>query len=247
MTPDASAPGTCPRCGANAGGAPWCPSCGLNLRLHAPETPPPEAPAPETAAPPSPPPPMSAPAPPRSNPSRRHLVAMIAGVLALGGAIAAVAILAFGSSSPRSAAAAKTVVKTVSDTVVVTDDNAGTPPQVTVDEMHNVLLEYVQAYSDESVGELESLFAPDLVRRNGDDPIEHRDAALATYQQQFDQLTNPQYQLSGLQYQSVPGGGTAEGSYVITSSAGQSQGRIGFVFEVRDGLLLINGIRVIPS
>lgn len=232
MTLDASGQGTCPRCGANVGEAPWCPSCGLNLRLHTAET---------AAQPPSAP--TSAPAPAQRNPRRRRLVAVIAGVLVLGGASAAVAVLAFRSSSPRDTAAAKTVV--VTD--VVTDGNPVTPPTVTVDEMHNVLLGYVQAYSDESVVELESLFAPDLVRRNGDDPVEHRDAALATYQQQFDQLSDPQYQLSGLHYSAVPGEGTAEGGYVITSSAGQSRGRIIFVFEVRGGHLLINGIRVIPS
>lgn len=260
MTAPTGGEQTCPRCGTSTAGAPWCPACGLNLRLHTPETPPPEAPpAPETPPPetspalethapearPAPPPPMSALT--RSDPSRKRLVALIAGVLVLGGAIAAVSLLAFRSSSPPSVAAAKTVVETVAVTDVVTDGNASTLPPVTVDEMRNELGSYMQAYDDESVVELGNLFAPDLVRRNGADPVENRDAALATYQQQFDELTNPQYQLTDVTYRTGQGEGIAEGRYVITSSAGQSQGRIGFEFVVRDGFLYIDKIGIAPS
>jgi hypothetical protein len=189
---------------------------------------------------------MSAPAPTRRDPSGRQLVALIAGVLAVGGAIAAVALLAFRSSSPRSAAPT-TVVQTVAETVAVTEGNATQLPPVTIDEMHNVLNAYVQAYSDKSVVELESLFAPDFLRRNGEGPVENRDAALATYRQQFDELTNPRYQLIGLRYQTGRGRGTAEGDYVITSSGGQSRGRIAFEFVARGGFLFIDKIGIAPS
>jgi hypothetical protein len=228
MTLDTAVEQTCPRCGSNAAGAPWCPSCGLNLRQH----------TLETAAPPS-----AAYTVPRSGPSRRRLIALVVGgLLALGGALAAVALLAFGSSSPKSA-----VATTVVQTVPATRSGAATVLPVTVDEMHNVLLAYVNAYSAEDAAALGRLFAPDLVRRNGNGPFEDRAAALATYQQQFDQLTNPQYRLSNIAYTTGRGEGSAVGGYVITSDAGQSRGIIAFAFVVRGGRLLIDAIKVVPS
>jgi hypothetical protein len=232
MTLDAAVEETCPRCGSNATGAPWCPSCGLNLRLH----------PPETVAPPPPPPPPAY-TTPSPNPSRRRLVALvIAGVLALGGAIAALALLAFRSSPPKSAAAT-----TVVQTVAVTRSQAPAVPLLTVAEMHDVLLAYVNAYAAEDTSALGRLFASDLVRQNGADPIEDRTAALATYQHQFDQLTNPHYSLTGIQYATGRGKGSAAGTYTITSDAGRSGGSIEFHFVLRGGLLLIDAIRVVPS
>jgi hypothetical protein len=219
---------TCPRCGSSAAGAPWCPACGLNLRLH----------TSEAAAPPPPPTPSTS----RHGPSRRRLLGLIAGILALGGAIAAVALLAF-RSSPAPSAVETTVVRTVA----VTGSDPAVLPRVTVSEIHDVLLAYVNAYSAEDAPALGRLFAADLVRRNGNGPLENRDAALATYQQQFDQLTNPQYSLSDLQYRTGQGEARAEGAYVITSAAGQSRGFIGFHFVVQGDRLLIDAIKVVPS
>ena len=242
MTLDAAVEQTCPRCGSNAAGAPWCPSCGLNLRLHAQE-----AEAPPPAAPTRPATPVYA-SPPRG-PSRRRLFALIAGgVVVLGGAIAAVALLAF-RSSPSPTAVATTVVQTVAVTQSGATTQVGAPtlPQVTTAEMHDVLLAYVNAYSAEDAAALGRLFAVDLVRQNGNDPIEDRNAALATYQHQFDQLTNPQYSLNGIQYASGRGEGSAAGAYVITSGAGRTGGSIEFHFVLRGGRLLIDAIRVVPS
>lgn len=238
MTLDAAVEQTCPRCGSNASGAPWCPSCGLNLRVHAKET---EAPPPAT--------PPAAPvyAPPRG-PRTRLFVLIGGGVLVLGGAIAAVALLAFRSSSSPSAAAT-TVVQTVAVTQSggVTQSGAPALPRVTTAEMHDVLLAYVNAYSAEDTATLGGLFAADLARKNGNGPIEDRDAALATYQQQFDQLTNPQYSLTNIQYATGRGEGSAAGTYVITSAAGRTGGTIEFHFVARGGRLLIDAIRVVPS
>ena len=243
MTLDTAVEQTCPRCGSDAAGAPWCPSCGLNLRLHAQEAeaPPPPAPTPAPAAAPVYAPP--------GGPSRTRLFLLIAaGVLVLGGVIAAVALLAFRSSSSPSAVAT-TVVQTVAVTQSggVTQSSAPALPQVTNAEMHDVLLSYVNAYSAEDAAALGSLFAADLARQNGNDPVEDRNAALATYQRQFDHLTNPQYSLSNIQYATGRGEGSAAGTYVITSAAGRTGGTIEFHFVARGGRLLIDAIRVVPS
>jgi hypothetical protein len=241
MTLDAAVEQTCPRCGSSAAGAPWCPSCGLNLRLHTQEA---EAPPPAASTPPAAP----VYAPP-DGPSRRRPFALIAGgVLVLGGAIAAVAVLVF-RSSPSPSAVTTTVVQTVAVTQrgATTQIGASTLPLVTVAEMHDVLLAYVNAYAAEDSGALGRLFASDLVRQNGADPIENRDAALATYQRQFDQLTNPHYSLTGIQYAAGRGEGSAAGTYAITSAAGRTGGSIEFHFVLRGGGLLIDAIRVVPS
>ena len=113
--------------------------------------------------------------------------------------------------------------------------------------MANELSDYMRAYDHGSVGELANLFTPDLIRSNGNDPAENRDAALRTYEHQFSVLSNRQYQLSNVRYQTGQDVGTARGDYVITSSAGQSQGRIWFEFVARDGFLFIDKIAIVPS
>ncbi len=240
MTADAVVEQTCPRCGSNAAGAPWCPSCGLNLRLHSAEP---------AASPPPPPPPLPpAPAAAQHRPPRTRLIALIVGgVLVLGGAITAIALLAFHSSSAPTAAAT-----TVIQTVAVTNGGVTTTPRVssplvTVSDIHDVLVAYVSAYSNEDAPALGRLFAADLVRQNGTDPIEDRNAALVTYQQQFDQLTNPQYTLGDIRYDVGQGQASAAGTYVITSAAGRTSGSIEFHFVVRGGRLLIDAIAVTPA
>lgn len=231
----------CPRCGSDAEGAPWCPSCGLNLRRDRTD---------ETAPPRSPLPPRDV----RRGLPRSALVALIAGALALGGALVAIVVLASGSSSPTAQATTlvQTVIETTGDPVtnsapVTNSGPVDLPPQVTAGEMYAVLLVYVNAYSREDAPTLGRLFASDLVRTNGSDPPEDRAAALATYQSQFDHLTNPRYELTGLRYVAGSGEGTASSPYVIRSDAGRAQGFIDFHFVARAGRLLIDAITVTPS
>lgn len=161
----------------------------------------------------------------------------------LGGAIAAIALLAFRSSPAPSAAAAKTVVETVVQT------SAGTPslPPVTRAEMQHDLLAYAQAFSAENTVALEGLFAPGLRRQSGNGPVEDLNGAIADYQHQFAGLTSPRYVLSDVGYTTGRGEGFAVGRYAITSAEGVSRGRIGFRFVVQGGFVLIDRIRAIPS
>jgi hypothetical protein len=241
---------TCPRCGTDAGGAPWCPSCGLNLRVGRKAAPTAEEPG--TAAPtPAPTPPVAPPQ--RRRPGNGLLLGALGGVLAV--AVAAVAIVlatrGSGSHNPTPAAAA-TVFRTVSVAVAPTPPAGTTAPapggdEVTVADMARVLTDYAHAYSAEDIAELEILFAPDLVRKNGNDPLENHDAALETYRHQFELLSNPQYELRRLQYRTGIGQGEAFGAYRITHDAGSASGTIYFHFVSSQGTLHIDAIGIRPS
>lgn len=228
--PTAAIAETCPRCGTASGGAPWCPSCGLNLRVRPVE-------------PPSPP--ATAPPPARSRPSRSPVLWLVLGALALGGAVTAALLLAFRSSGPAvtSPAAPATVV----ETVAVTQPAAPAAPLVTASAMANVLVAYETAYSNEDVSSLQAIFAPDLVRQNGNDPPEDLSQALATYQKQFDGLTAPQYRLHNMRFRPGRGQGEAAGTYTIVHADGSTSGAIGFGFVVSNGQLLIQRIAITPS
>jgi hypothetical protein len=222
----------CPRCGADAAGAPWCPSCGLNLRVRT-----------EQPAPPSPPAPARG-----AGRSRGFVVAVLAGILAVAAAAVAVALLATRSSSHTvtAFAQAETIVRTV---VPTQPAPAATPvaPRVTTAEMEDVLAQYANAYSAEDAASLATLFAPDLVRQNGGDPPERLAGALATYERQFAGLTNPHYILGNMRYTPGDGAGMATGRYLIEHAGGSASGSIGFHFVARDGRVLIDAIEIEPS
>jgi hypothetical protein len=236
---------TCPRCGTESAGAPWCPKCGLNLRVKS------DAGS-GVASSAVPTPPASAPptAPVRRHPSNAVLLAIVAVVVAIAGAAVGIVLATRGSSTNTTFAAPSTIVRTVpvvTPTIVSVTTPAPVEPEVSVADMHDVLDQYAEAYSSEDVGLLSSLFASDLVRQNGTDPPEDRSQALATYQRQFDGLTNPVYRLANLQYESGAGEGVAFGTYVIEHAAGTASGKINFHFVSSDGRLLIDGIVVTPS
>ena len=70
--------------------------------------------------------------------------------------------------------------------------------------MSTVLQQYVDAYTNEDVSALRSIFASDLVRQNGSDPPEDLSQALATYRGQFAALTDPRYSLANVAYDPQP-------------------------------------------
>jgi hypothetical protein len=249
MTSDAPRQLTCPRCGTDAGGAAWCPKCGLNLR-RAPDVPvePRIAPPPPAAAAPV----SSAPAPRRSN-----LVAIAAVVAAVAVAAGAAVVIALQLGRSESSPSAQPPVAT--ETVTAIPPAAATPAPatepvlepaaasvVTAADMEGVLLRYETAYSNEDLTELGSLFADDLIRRNGADPPEDLFQALETYSSQFSVLSNPLYTLSNVSY--VPGldEGAATGVYEITHDAGTVGGEISFHFTLSEDQLLIDALEIEP-
>jgi hypothetical protein len=236
----------CPRCGADAAGAVWCPACGLNLRVRGP------APAAGSRDPARPRAPMATapPAPPPwdqggKRPNRAVLIAV--------GALAAVAIVLLvivlagrhektGGGSGEAAIGGSTTTTTATATATTGQAAA----LVTAGAMRQVLSEYVSAYSAEDLQRLRALFSSDLVRQNGTDPAQNLAGALDTYATQFAQLSNPRYQLSNLRYSQGRQVGAALGTYRITSASGVNTGAIEFWFAVRDGELLITRMAIRP-
>jgi hypothetical protein len=120
-------------------------------------------------------------------------------------------------------------------------------PQVTSENMREVLVDYATAYDDEDVYALEGLFATDLTRTNGTEPSQTLDEALDTYREQFSNLSNPEYVLNELQYTEGVYAGSATGVYTISSSnAPDASGSITFSFHSVNGRLLIDDITITP-
>jgi hypothetical protein len=218
---------TCRRCGADAGGAVWCPRCGLNLRTRIPSPP---AADPTTGSPPR-----------EAGPSRTPFF--------VGGALVAAAVAGVVLAIILSSGHAGTTVG-VDGTPTASQPTPAPSPSPTVTDapravsaaaMYDVLKAYAAAFSAEDLDRLRSLFAADLVRKNGSDPAQDLAGALRTYAGQFAQLSNPDYELSGLRYQQGVTAGEAVGTYRITDDNGaDAQGQIAFDFTARDGSVLID-------
>lgn len=125
--------------------------------------------------------------------------------------------------------------------VAVAAPTVATP---TSSEMENVLQRYVNAYTNEDLSGLQSLFAADLVRTNGTGPSEDLTQALDTYQSQFDALSSPVYRLSSVTYDTLAA--TAVGTYSISSDAGKVGGSIAFHFVRVGDQALIDTIVIEP-
>jgi hypothetical protein len=246
---------TCPRCGTESRDVAWCPTCGLNLRLH---QPPGSARGNErqTFAQSW----VAGGAPTERKEARRRgsTAAMAIGVVAVAAAGAAVAtfLVTRGSNDPKQAATRVATVTVHSPPVPVTVTTTGrpvtttlpapAPSSVTALQMRHVLQRYVNAYGDESVPALRGLFASDLVRTNGTDPSEDLTAALDTYRTQFAGLSSPSYLLANIAYD--PGKATATAMYSITNdSVAVGRGLITFHFVRAGGRVLIDDLAIQPS
>ena len=253
----------CPRCGADAQGAAWCPQCGRNLRITAepkepPTTesptavPPPESPPPREPPPARPPPP---PPPPRDPGLPWKVVAAALVAVAVVAGIVVLALSGGGGGGGSSVASVTTEFvdtggttettpqPTTGPTSTTSEPAAATSSGVSRAAMATLLVLYQRSYSAESVEGLRSLFTDDFQRADTGTGTEDLEQALATYQSQFDQLTSPQYQLSGVQF----GDDFATAAYTITSAEGTSTGNIDFKFVATDQGPRIQSIAVTPS
>jgi hypothetical protein len=175
------------------------------------------------------------------------VLAVVLAIVALAVAAAAIVVVTHGSAAPETPPAPVTRAVTVTVPVTSPAVSVASPSAsaVTSAEMSTVLQRYVDAYTNEDVSGLQSLFASDLVRQNGSDPPEGLSQALATYRGQFAALTNPRYSLANVIYDPSKGG--AGGTYSISSASGTAGGRIVFHFVRVGDRLLIDEIFIQPS
>jgi hypothetical protein len=115
-------------------------------------------------------------------------------------------------------------------------------------EITQLLQTYADRFHDESALGIGELFADDAVRRNGDDPPENRERAIAAYRAQFAQLESPTYTLSELKVKRTPGAATVTGRYQIaTPTGGGGSGGVVFRLVERDGHLVIRRLEITPD
>ena len=174
------------------------------------------------------------------------IAAVVLAIVALAIAAAAVVLVTHRSAAPK---ALDSVPRAVTVTVPATSPAASgaspSAPPLSSAGMTAVLQRYVNAFGNEDISGLQSLFASDLVRQNGSDPPEDLVHALATYRGQFAALTNPRYSLTGITYH--PGQASAAGTYSISSGSGTARGQIAFHFVRVGDRLLIDEILIRPS
>jgi hypothetical protein len=122
-----------------------------------------------------------------------------------------------------------------------------TAPTIASSAVQEVLGRYETAYSSENLEGLKGLFASSLARQNGTQPSEGLKQALATYQHQFAEQTNPSYKLSSVSIQPGAGEATASAHYGITNQNGTLTGSIVFHLTEENGQLLIDKLTIEPS
>jgi hypothetical protein len=132
------------------------------------------------------------------------------------------------------------------------DDTAATPePEplaITEDEVRTLLDDYEAAYDAQDTKGLARLFSSDFTRRNADDPIQDRAQALATYREQFANLSAPQYVLSHLDVRDATADtATVDARYAITSAAGTVRGSATFTLVRTGDVIKIAGLEVEPD
>jgi hypothetical protein len=132
-------------------------------------------------------------------------------------------------------------------TETTTTDSTATTPAVESSQVEQVLGEYTQDYSEENLEAFKGLFASTLERRDAGSAPEDLEAALATYQRQFGELSKPTYRLSSENVQPGNGEANATADYSISSQKGTVTGSIAFHFVEQEGKLLIDKLSITPS
>jgi hypothetical protein len=113
-------------------------------------------------------------------------------------------------------------------------------------EVRSLLKTYTDRYGAEDAAGLGELFAADAVRYS-EGKTQNRAEAIATYREQFSQLTDPTYSLSGLQIDTEPGAARVAGRYRISSSTGTVTGGVVYRLVDGDGHLVIKRLDIQPD
>jgi hypothetical protein len=131
---------------------------------------------------------------------------------------------------------------------VITTGGGGTTdaPTVSSGTVRLLLRRYATAFSNEDSASLRALFAPDFVRRATDRPEMNRSEAIAEYDRQFAQLSDPTYTLTNVQIKTGAGEASASASYEITDTSGgtPATGTIQFHMTVSGNALLIDALDI---
>jgi hypothetical protein len=129
---------------------------------------------------------------------------------------------------------------------------AATPPPAapapgpTEGEVRSFLDRYQQLYSGEDADGLGSLFAADAVRRS-EGVAESGSEAIATYREQFSNLTDPSYTLEDVKIETHPRGATVSARYRISSTSGTVGGDITYELVEQGDELLIKQLDITPA
>jgi hypothetical protein len=200
------------------------------------------------ALPPSQPPPVGPPQqpayapaePPRRGGSRTPLI--VAALLLLLVGVGAAVALGTGAFEGGETNTVTTQVTTSAPTTTTAVSGSPVPES----SVRDVLARYEGAYSNEDVAALDALFAPEFSRRAPPQPDMGRAEALAEYERQFAQLSDPTYTLSDIQIEAGPEGATAGATYEIRDGDGGEPafGSIGFSMVLTDDGLLIDALDI---
>ena len=169
---------------------------------------------------------------------RRATLAMLAAIVVAAGVTVAIVLAAGSPGRERT-----TTISQPTPPPITTP----TEPAVSMEQVRSLLEAYAAAYSNEDVDALATMFAPSFVRVNGDDPAQDRAAALASYAEQFGELEDPAYTLTGLRVSIAGDRAGVTGEYGIESTAGTVSGAIRFELEMDGGRLMITRIELEPD
>jgi Domain of unknown function (DUF4440) len=242
----------CTECGAAVKGARFCPSCGARSQNEFAEgqpterggvvTAPTRSTSRTTSRPAELPRDAAAPEPPPDARSRGHVLIFALGVGLVAVLIAGAVILLSGGGTKH------TVILTTPSTTPSqqTSTQAASAP-VSEGQAKALAYEYGAAFSGKNLNLLGSLLTSDFRRTNAGDPPQNRKAALAAYEKQFSQLSNPQYVLSKMKVTRTHDTAVVAAAYSISSSAGVVTGSVWIDMVRVDGKLMIKRIIAIPD